>query len=511
MSQSHSFRNAFGEDTQLSGVEMLVTPPADPQAFASSGSSTLDALLALSDVGDTARWNFAAAVGTPYSAPGGLGQSVSITYSFMTAVPSYYQAGSITQFTPFTESQKAAARAVLALYAQVANVTFTEVADSGNGGQIRFGTDTLSDSGGYAYYPSFSYSYSGSPGASGTITQVYENPIGGDVWLDASNTNLDQTQGRFGNMTLIHEIGHALGLKHPFEAPNTLPTAQDNYDYSVMSYTAPSNSTLITVTGTANQYSWVSEMVVPRTPMLYDVAAVQYLYGANTATRSGDTVYSWQVSEAFFETIWDGGGTDTIDLSNQTLGSRLDLRPGSLSSIAIRQSDAERRMNLPSWATGVPTPTYDGVNNLGIAAGVIIETAIGGSGNDSIVGNDAANTLRGGAGDDTLEGGVGNDTLDGGAGIDVASFGGAYATYAVVRTATGVTVRDTVGTGGTDTLTNIETLLFSDRSLSVSTLPLVAAPRLDFDGNGRADLVWQNAQGGLTLWSMNGAQATATF
>ncbi|MBK3732910.1 hypothetical protein GAY29_07265 [Azospirillum brasilense] len=132
----------------------------------------------------------------------------------------------------------------------------------------------------------------------------------------------------------------------------------------------------------------------------------------------------------------------------------------------------------------------------------------GGGGRDSLSGDSGDDRLEGGDGDDTLLGGAGNDTLVGGSGTDVAVFNGAYANYEITRDGGTLTVRDKIGSNGTDTLSGIEQLTFSDRTIAAPTGP---APRLDFDGNGRADLVWQNAQGGLTLWSMNGAQATATF
>ncbi|WP_186466243.1 FG-GAP-like repeat-containing protein, partial [Azospirillum brasilense] len=136
------------------------------------------------------------------------------------------------------------------------------------------------------------------------------------------------------------------------------------------------------------------------------------------------------------------------------------------------------------------------------------DTLYGYGGADTLYGAGGNDLINGGDGDDLLSGGSGNDTLEGGAGNDTAVFSGAYASYEITRVGSTLLVRDRLGTDGTDTLTGIESLAFSDRTVSA---PTGAAPRLDFDGNGRADLVWQNAQGGLTLWSMNGAQATATF
>jgi serralysin len=62
-------------------------------------------------------------------------------------------------------------------------------------------------------------------------------------------------------------------------------------------------------------------------------------------------------------------------------------------------------------------------DNFGIAYGVTIENAIGGSGADTIIGNEVDNVLTGNAGDDILNGNDGNDTLYGGVGDDTLNGG----------------------------------------------------------------------------------------
>jgi subtilisin family serine protease len=108
---------------------------------------------------------------------------------------------------------------------------------------------------------------------------------------------------------------------------------------------------------------------------------------------------------------------------------------------------------------------------LTIAAGTTINNAYGGDGNNTIVANAAGGTLhgmggndalRGAAGKDVLDGGAGNDTLSGGDGFDVALYHGARANYTITRTADGYTVADRTGADGSDTLTGIERLQFSD-------------------------------------------------
>ena len=302
--------------------------------------------------------------------------------------------------------QQVAARAALQSWADVADINFQEVADTAaNVGDIRFAwtsatemTSTGLSAWGWAGYPNSYW------------------PSGGDVWIStpaSGATDTDWSVGSYNYDSLIHEIGHALGLKHPFEAETLvstlLPTLLDTRQYSVMSYTDPPNDLFRTITYTATGFTSFNEHVPCQTPMVLDIAAIQYLYGANMTYHTGDDVYSFDTATPFFKTIWDAGGNDTISVSNFTENCRIDLTPGNYSSIRILSAPLQAGYYFTSAGTA---PTYDGTNNLGIAYGAIIENAIGGSGSDTLTGNDADNTLEGGAGNDTLYGGAGNDKLD---------------------------------------------------------------------------------------------------
>jgi len=347
--------------------------------------ATTDFIEALRAPGDQ-RWNSASPTGT----------AAALTYSFMTAAPAYATTNEAGTFVPFTAAQKTTVRAVLAQYAEIAGLTFTEVSDSGSGGQLRFGGNNQSGSSGYANYP----------GAS---------PAAGDVWIatnQTSNATLDP--GTYGYATLLHEIGHALGLKHPgtYDAtggtppPPYLAAGLDSNLYTVMSYTAPPKNSFLEVTGAgATEDDLHVSTLYPATQMLYDVAAIQFLYGANGATRSGDDTYAFDAATPFFRTLWDGGGNDTISAGNFTEAVKIDLVPGQLSSLVIVTDQ------LPPGFSG-PMFDYVGENNLTIAFGTTIENARGGSGNDTLAGNDAGNSLGGGGGDDLLYGGAGNDLFD---------------------------------------------------------------------------------------------------
>jgi len=417
--------------------------------MATTTTNALDGLLSIRDGYTSARWNFPDAVGSSLSVPAGIGNAVDISYSFLTSVPSY---ASISGFLAFTSQQTQITRQVLTSIEEIANIDFVET--SGVGQMTFAGSAQSSGQGGYAYYPSFGYSYSGS-----TILSVTEQGNGGDVWINryAFFYAGYWAPGQDGYATLLHEIGHALGLKHPFEASNNgyiLNDSLDDESHTVMSYTEAPNSKLISVTGTATSYSWQTSQLRPSTLMPLDIEALQYLYGANLTTRTGNDTYQWALNPEIIETIWDAGGNDTIDCSNQTLTCVINLESGSYSSISLRQTDAEKRLglDLPSWFNqALPSDIYDGSNNLAIAKGSIIENAKGGSAADTIHGNAAGNVLTGGNGNDSMFGYAGNDTLDGESGADTMTGGDGSDSYYVDNTGDVVTeINATAGTGGTD-------------------------------------------------------------
>lgn len=272
--------------------------------------------------------------------------------------------------------------------------------------------------------------------------------MGGDVWLGTRYLS-SPDKGNYAYLTIIHEIGHALGLRHPHEAVtvtgngeivgdaegglcpccagalhgqgaggaagNVAVTGTDAMAYSVMSYRSYEGQS--TTNGYTNETFGYAQ-----SPMARDIAAMQYLYGANYNTRAGDTVYRWSptTGEKFingvgqgapggnrvFETVWDGGGVDTFDLSNHTTGLTVDLTPGGWTSFNNSQRAS---LGGGQMAPGNVAVAYLFENN----PAALIENAVGGSGDDRITGNDANNVLVGGAGNDTIYGGGGKNTLIG--------------------------------------------------------------------------------------------------
>jgi serralysin len=383
-------------------------------------TSALNGLLYIYNGDTDGRWNYVDAVGTPVGNPGGLGNAVSLTYSFLASKPGWATADEVS-VGALNLDMKSAAEQVLAHISDVVNINFTK-APNGQLGQITFATSDQADlSSAWAYQPYFQTT---APG--GEISSVAEPRLAGSVWINNAIpwTFADWQPGSFGYSVLLHEMGHALGLKHTFEGSDdgggfVLDTSLDHEGNTVMSYTEAPRTWVLIDTGTNFAYDAIS----PSTLMWMDIAALQHVYGANMETESGATVYHWETNEELLETIWDGGGIDILDCSNQTLACRINLGDGEFSSVGMRRTNAEIKLGLDLPGNYVLTSfdranLYNGVNNLAIAKNATIENATGGSAGDTITGNNVANRLAGGAGNDTLAGGIGNDWLAGGRGLD---------------------------------------------------------------------------------------------
>ncbi|MEI8186547.1 MAG: DUF4214 domain-containing protein [Chlorobiaceae bacterium] len=406
--------------------------------FSLSGVSTLDPLLN----SDYQKWSTIS------------GSTVSLTYSFpwINGASAFWQPDYSSNLEPqaaqhfcLNTTQIAAVITAFQSWANVAAITFTQVADTAsNVGDFRlaFSSAVGSSIWGYSSYPNS------------------HRASAADIWLNpSSSTNSDWGNGSYNYMSLIHEIGHGLGLKHPGSynagggtTPGPyLPSTLDFRTYSIMSYNDLNSQFWDT---TLHKYI----QVVPETPMVYDIAAIQYLYGANTAYRTGNDTYTFDPSHPFYKSIWDAGGNDTVNLSNFTTDCTIDLTPGHYSSIRYNNQ-------------GTGTNLYNGSNNLGIAFGTIIENATGGSGNDYITGNSANNNIYGGFGNDTFIGGGGNDTIDGGAGTDTIVFTDKQANYLITLSGSGFTIKDNTGSYGTLTEINVEKIQFADTIYTFDITP----------------------------------------
>ncbi|MBR1277686.1 M10 family metallopeptidase C-terminal domain-containing protein [Bradyrhizobium sp. AUGA SZCCT0283] len=311
-------------------------------------------------------------------------------WSYANDTPHHWASHTISyNITGLNSAEQFLAQTALQAWSEVANITFVQTAGSANITFTHNGT---------------MQAYSGGSWSGGVVSSAYVN-ISSD-WITNDGGAYDGKTGidSYGYQTYIHEIGHALGLGHqgPYNGSASYSTnavyANDTWQYSIMSYFSEPN------------YSGSSYRYVV-TPQMADIYAVALMYGAATSTRTGDTVYGFNSNAgAVFNfgnytsapalTIYDSGGTDTLDCSGYSAAQTIDLHAGAFSSVG-----------------GL-------VNNIGIALNAVIEKAIGGSGNDTLIASDTGCTLSGGGGNDTLIGGAGNDTLIGGSGVDNLTGGG---------------------------------------------------------------------------------------
>lgn len=423
----------------------LFTDNAPQTRFALTGDAFIDSLYSPEDY-FRSKW----------SAMSGDKTTISYSFPFLNGVVSKFTSDygaepTAAQHFGVTTAQVAGIDQAFQRWADVANLSFTKVAETAAGvvGDIRvaFSSEVSADFWGY--------------------TKIYSDgsdPSHGDIWIEPSIKDGTFQPFTYDFVAMMHEIGHALGLDHPFQG-NIIPAGYDDARYTIMSYTSPKGDFYFQPGSTDPQY-------IITTPGVYDIAAVQNLYGANMSFHAGTDTYSFSPDQPVYQTIWDAGGTDTFDVSAFTRSCSITLVPGTYSLL------------------GYANTTLDA--NIGIAFKCTIENVNGGQGDDTIVGNDVANQLRGGDGSDTISGGagndlifggagadtqngnagndtftagsdIGNDTFNGGDGIDQVTYLAAKAAVTVnlaVQTASGTTAGDAAKVGS-DTLVSIESVIGS--------------------------------------------------
>lgn len=360
-----------------------------------------------------------------------------IKYAFPTTPLPAWNDDDKSGFTAFNEAQQAYVKAAFNYIETIINVRFQHVADGNQPDVLSFANNAQKGSAGYA---------TGSLG--GSKWAVFLNNTG-----SSAAGNLAPRDGLYAALTIIHEIGHALGLKHPHsetvEGLNPadgpfLSPGEDRTAYTQLSY----NSTPADYEGKFR---------------VLDIAALQYLYGpakvAGTGPHQmGDNSYA--LSTSTYNFIWDGGGTDTLDASAAGTALTLSLEAGAR-----------------SYFGAAPTELITAAGQITINFGTQIENALGTAFDDSLTGNAASNsltgnrgndTLKGSAGDDVLIGGPGNDQLDGGSGIDTARYTSLFADVSVALDK-GV-IRITTKAEGSDSLARIDLLAFADRTVSMAAV-----------------------------------------
>ena len=421
-----------------------------------------------------------------------VGKPVFVTYSFDTKASENLVDGGESaafgrSFKAFTVAERAAALNALSQWDDASGIHFLEV--PAGQGEIRFGnyefdlSRSSKNAAGYAYYPSTSISDS----------YADEFELGSDVFIDRSVMTYSTADMRH---VLLHEIGHAIGLKHSFEGDIVLDAAHDNTDYTVMSYTGYAPG--------------LGPLDIDAARSLYgtdardgrQVASWHWDTGTHTLTQSGgsaaDTVRGVTTADVMFgmggkDILFGAGGDDRLDggTSDDVLfgGNGNDTLTGGAGNDRLNGGNgyagATDGNDSADYSAATRTVTVDLSGTYEIVAGIYvqvfakgadigrdvfssIENATGGSGADTLRGDAKANVLKGGAGADTILGGDGADLLYGGLDADTLT-GGKGGDRFFFDTRIGHTNVDTL----TDFSARLDKLVLDDdifKALKVGTL-----------------------------------------
>lgn len=395
------------------------------QAAPTANAGWIDALIQDADL---PKWNYLAPFRT----------TLYYTFSVFSGTEAATYGATIAGLQAFNATQQAAAREILNYVSRITGIVFSETSN-GLAADLHFATCDIEGervTGVNRYYAGYSY-------LGDTISTYTPESF---IYLDNiefSSQNAAPAAGNDGYETLLHEVGHALGLKHPFEGTALLPAIQDNTANTVMSYT-----------DSGGPHATFQQM---------DLAALAFLYGCDGlggtwGFGSGGAYYQGTAGDESFTSgsgnhLWIGlGGTDLVSF------------PGTSQSYNFSLSSDG------TWLTVHGNGSHDfvaaDIETLKFSNTSLTTSGIRGT---LATGNTSPSRL-GTASDDRFTSLAGNETIDGGRGTDSVSYGSARAGYKVTQTATGYRVVDTLGNGGTDTLIDIEQLQFADQTLNLGQL-----------------------------------------
>ncbi|MEY4555113.1 MAG: hypothetical protein RL093_232, partial [Pseudomonadota bacterium] len=199
--------------------------------------------------------------------------------------------------------------------------------------------------------------------------------------------------------------------------------------------------------------------------------------------EDGDDAFLFAVGEPGGATqAYGGAGTDTIILRGGGASIDLTTNGGSAGAVAISVNSIENiQFDGSVDAGGGNRLAYgsagaNAIVALGILAGVTFE---GRGGDDLLVGGEGADLLSGGDDNDIIKGNGGDDVVDGGSGTDLVELRGLAADYTITAVVGGFRVTDAVGgRDGSDLLSGVETLRFSDGSTMTLPSSAPAAPQV---------------------------------
>ena len=288
-------------------------------------------------------------------------------YSFPENMPTYFdKISDKKEWAPVSLEVELATLEIFESIERILNLEFVQTDETKQPFVISVMSNEQGNTDAYSYFPSTQFS------------------VGSDIFLDNDRLNpekLSHSRTNYDYEVIVHELGHALGLKHPF-AP------LGNNEYVLPTFEDTSRLTAMTYSENASYFNGEFRS--------FDYLTLVGVYGINPAYNSGDNVYKFDSSGGTF--IIDGGGSDLIDTSNYALGAFIDLRENSHSYLGIEHEYVSAAFQMT------------------ISKNSMIEDVKTGNGNDHIIGNSLVNIIKTGGGDDLVFPGEGRDLIELGAG-----------------------------------------------------------------------------------------------
>lgn len=327
-------------------------------------------------------WNGIETSGTP----------VIVTFSFPTTVPGYVDSSvpgftdsTAGSFTPFTAAEQAQAIQALSEWASASGIIFVQVAPGQgdiNFQNVNLNTTTYAGAGGVGFYPFGNWYGASYP------NYVTDLTASGDVFMNSQDIGAagGNAADSVNYGTLLHEIGHAIGLKHP---------TQDVVDYAALPNPVDHDQELMTDDPALTIMSEMED-TAPGAGAEHlktlDMQAAAYLYGP--AGTGG--VYTYDETNTVTQWSWNSG-TETP--------SSMVIGPVVAGSNSV--SDW-------TWNPATQTLTQTALHENETVIGTSVNDVITGLPGDRLFALDGNDSLTGAGGGDSLYGGAGNDTLVGG-------------------------------------------------------------------------------------------------